>query len=338
MSDWQRDKLVGSVRSIQLEFSEAEAVDDKLIVVKRWPHQRVTYNERGQEVERVNFNQDGTEQDRSVIRYDSSGRNIGYGDPKKDRYHSTIEYDRKGSRVEVRMYEGDGIQTRETSIYDDKGQRIEQFRVSDGGNYQERITYAYNAAGQLTETAAYYSGKLNDKHLKTYNAAGALVKEESFNVAAPGQNSTVEYSYDKSGREIEKNIDTSILWSKVQTQYDSAGRVAQRTTLMGYKQPDVWQSHAPEAGRVVFRYNDRGQVLEEATYGLDESLARKAVFTYDKDGKLTEEAHISGTKPGDWKVSYEYDSVGNWVKRTQPTTDHTGRKYIHIEHRTIVYY
>lgn len=69
-SDWQRDKLVGSVRSIQVEFTEADAVDAKLVEIKRWPHQRVTYNERGQEVERVNFNQNGTEQDRSVIRYE----------------------------------------------------------------------------------------------------------------------------------------------------------------------------------------------------------------------------------------------------------------------------
>ncbi len=89
MSDWQRDSLVGSVRSMQVEFAEANAVDGKLVEIKRWPHQRVTYNERGHEVERVNFNQDGAEQDRSVIRFDSEGRIIGYGDAKKDRYHSS---------------------------------------------------------------------------------------------------------------------------------------------------------------------------------------------------------------------------------------------------------
>jgi hypothetical protein len=120
-SDWQRDNLVGSVRSMQVEFAEANAVDGKLVEIKRWPHQRVTYNERGQEVERVNFNQNGTEQDRSVIRYDSEGRIIGYGDAKKDRYHSTIEYDSKGNRIEARMYERDVIQTREVHTYDDIG-------------------------------------------------------------------------------------------------------------------------------------------------------------------------------------------------------------------------
>ena len=116
MSDWQRDDLVGSVRGVQVEFA-ANAVDGKLVEIKRWPHQRVIYNERGQEVERVNFNQDGTEQDRSVIRYDFEGRIIGYGDAKKDHYHSTIEYDSKGNRIEARMYEGDVIQTQEVYTY-----------------------------------------------------------------------------------------------------------------------------------------------------------------------------------------------------------------------------
>ena len=338
MSDWQRDNLVGSVRSLQVEFAEANAVDGKLVEIKRWPHQRVIYNERGQEVERVNFNQDGTEQDRSVIRYDSEGRIIGYGDAKKDRYHSTIEYDSKGNRIEARMYEGDVIQTREVYTYDDKGRKIEQSRFADGGAYHERLTYAYNAAGQLTEMAAYYSGTLKEKHLKTYNGSGNLVKEASVDYALPGQNSTVEYSYDRLGREIERYADTAILWSKVQTLYDARGRVAERTTFMEYKQPNVMQSHAPKPGRVVFRYNDRGQVLEEAVYEPDAALASKTVFTYDKGGKLIEEAHVSSNVPGDWKVSYEYDSHGNWVKRTKPNTDHTGRQYIYVEHRAITYY
>ena len=338
MSDWQRDNLVGSVRSIQIEFAEANTVDGKLVEIKRWPHQRITYNERGQEVERVNFNQNGTEQDRSVIRYDSEGRIIGYGDAKKDRYHSTIEYDSKGNRIETRMYEGDVIQTREVYTYDDKGRKIEQSRFADDGAYHERLIYAYNAAGQLTEMAAYYSGTLKEKHLKTYNGAGDLVKEASVNYELPGQNSTVEHSYDKLGREIEMYADTAILWSKVRTVYDAKGRVAQRTTFMEYKQPNIMQSHAPKPGRVVFRYNDRGQVLEEAVYEPDEALASKTVFTYDKEGKLIEEAQVSRNVPGDWKVSYEYDSHGNWVKRTKPNTDHTGRQYIYVEHRAITYY
>ena len=128
------------------------------------------------------------------------------------------------------------------------------------------------------------------------------------------------------------------LWSKVQTLYDAKGRVAQRTTSMEYKQRNVIQTHAPKPGRVVFSYNDRGQVLEEAIYEPDSALSRKSVFTYDVDGKLISEAHVSKDLPGVWKVSYEYDSHRNWVKRTRPNMDHTGRKYIYVEYRIITYY
>ena len=338
MSDWQRDNLAGAVRSVQIEFAEADLVNGKLVEIKRWPHQRVTYDQKGHEAERVNFSPDGTEQDRAVIRYDSDGRIIGHGDPRKDRYHSTIEYDSKGNQIEVRMYEGDAMQTRELHTYDDKGRKIEQSRLADGGAYHERVTYAYNAAGELTEMLCYYSGTLKEKHLKTYNAAGKLVKEASVNYGFPGQNSTVEYSYDKLGRETEKYLDTEILWSKVQTLYDAKGRVSQRATSMEYKRANVIQSHAPRPGRVVFSYNDRGQVLDEAVYEPGSELAGKTVFTYDEEGKLIGEAHVSRDVPGGWKVSYDYDTRGNWVKRASPNTDHTGRKYIYVEHRTITYY
>jgi YD repeat-containing protein len=340
ISDWQRDHLVGSVRSVQIEFAEANMVDGKLVESKHWPHQRVIYNERGQEVQRVNFKEDGSIEDRAVavIRYDSEGRIIGYGDAKKDRHHSILEYDSKGNRTEARMYEGEVLQTREVYTYDNKGRKIEQSRFADSGAYHERIIYTYNPAGQLTEMTTYYSGVLNQKHMKTYDGAGNLVKEVSVNYLVPGQNSTVEYVYDKSARVIERRADTEILWSKVQTSYDAKGRVAQRETFMEYKKPNVWQSHAPKPGRVVFRYNEHGQVLEEAVYEPSYILVRKTVFTYTEDGKPTGQVQVGRDTSGDWKVLYEYDSQGNWVKKMHPNTDHTGRKYIYIQHRTITYY
>jgi hypothetical protein len=337
ISDWRRDQLAGSVRSVQIEFAEANMVNGKLIESKRWPRQRVTYNARGQEVERVNFKEDGSVEDTSINRYDSEGRMIGNGDAKKDQYHSIIEYDSKGKRTEVRGYDGNVLQIREAYTYDDKGRKIEQSRFADGGAYHERITYAFNSAGQPTEMATYYSGTLSQKHLKTYDGAGNLIKEASFNYQFPGQNSTVEYVYDKAGRMIENRVDSEILWSKVQISYDEKGRVAQRETFMEYKNPNVSQSHAPKPGRKVYRYNDRGQVLEEAVYEPSYILDSKTVSTYDKEGKLIEQLFFRKGS-GDHKVSYEYDSQGNWVKKMQPDTDHTGRRYIYIQHRTITYY
>jgi YD repeat-containing protein len=337
ISDWQRDHLLGSVRSVHLEFAEANMVGGKLVEITRRPHQRVSYNERGQEIERVSFKEDGSIGDTSIIRYDSEGRIIGYGDGKKDRYHSILDYDSKGNRIAARSYDSDLLQTRETYTYDDKQRKIEQSRFADSGAYHERITYTYNPAGQLTEMAVYYSQALTQKHLKTYDGGGKLVKEVSISYQSPGQNSTVLYLHDKSGRVIETRVDTEILWSKTQTIYDAKGQVAQRETFMEYKKRNVSQSHAPEPGKIVFRYNDRNQVLEEAFYAPDGALTRKTVSTYNEVGNLIEQFYFNKGSD-DVKISYEYDSQGNWVKRMQSDTDHTGRKYMFIQHRTITYY
>lgn len=337
-SDWQRDNLAGPVRSIQVEFAEANMVEGKLVETRRWPHQRVTYNERGQEVERLNFDENGSVRDRSIIRYDSQGRLIGYGDAEKDRYHSTIEYDGNGNKTAVRGYDGAALNVQEVYKYDDRGRKLEQSRIADNGAYHEQLTYEYNVAGQLTEMAAYYNGVLKERHLKTYDGAGNLVKEVSLDFQNPNINSTVNYIHDSHARVIERCVDTEILWSKVQTVYDADGRVSERTTFMGYKKPNVFQSHAPKPGKEVFRYNDRGQVLEEAFYTLDKELSHKTISTYDKGGNLIEQEYIRKDGGNNMKISFEYDAKGNWVKRTRPDTDHTGRRYTYIEYRIITYY
>jgi YD repeat-containing protein len=336
--DWQRDKLAGPVRSIQIEFAEANMVEGKLIETKHWPHQRVIYNERGQEVERLNFNKDGSVQDRSVIRYDASGRLIGYGNVEGDRYHSTIEYDGKGNKTEIRGYDGAALNVQEVYTYDSQSRKIEQSRIADNGSHHERLSYTYNAAGQLTETAAYLNGVLRERFLKTYDGAGNLVKEVSLSFQNPGQNSTVDYIYDSHRRITERCVDTKILWSKVQTLYDANGRVSERTTFMGYKNPNVFQSHAPKPGKEVFRYNEQGKILEEAFYSLDKVLSHKTIYTYNEAGNLIEQEYLRKDGGNNMKVSYEYDEKGNWVKRMRPDTDHTGRRYIYIEYRMITYY
>ncbi len=325
--DLQRDKMIGSVRSIQFEFAEANLVDGKLVETKRWPHQRVTYNERGQEVERLNFDKDSSVRDRSVVRYDANGRLIGYGNAEKDRYHSTFEYDGNGHKAEVRGYDGTALNVLEVYKYDSQGRKIEQSRIADNSSHHEQLTYAYNDAGQLTETAAYLNGVLRERFLKIYDLAGNLVKEVSLSFQYSGHNSTVEYIYDSRRRVTERCVDTEILWSKVQTVYDADGRVSERTTLMGYKKPNVFESHGPKPGKEVFRYNERGQVLEEAFYSLDKVLSHKTIYTYNEAGNLIEQEYLRKDGGNNMKVSYEYDINGNWVKRTRPDTDHTGRRY-----------
>lgn len=343
-SDRERDELVGPVRSVHLVLVELSAIDGKQVEIKRRPHQRVTYIERGSEVERVNFNEDGSIQNRCTALYNSDGRKTGWredgdanGDGSAARRVSTWDYDAKGNLAEVRVSNGDLLELRMVYTYDDHGRRTQESRFADGGAYHQRSVYAYNAAGQVTEAAYYFNEVLDGKSLKVYDDAGHLVKETSVNIHHPESGSTTDYVYDSRGREIEKRTDGEILWCKVQTSYDGNGRVAQRETFMAYKRPDVSLSHAPEPGKVLFCYDARGHVIEEAFYGPDQALVYKTVSTYNAAGVLTERVYVRRDSFGG-NVSYEYDTNGNWVKTTTSSQDERGRPSIYVESRTITYY
>jgi len=338
-SDRERDGVVGPVQSVLLELVELSTGSGKEVEIKRRPHQLIRYNERGSEVERVNFNEDGSISDKSVRLYDSAGKQIGWkeyqGLDANPGRSSTWDYDANGNLAEVRVQYQGLLELRTVYTYDNHGRKVEESRFEDGGAFRDRNVYAYNAAGQLVETTYHHNEILNGKVLRKYNETGSLVKETQFNVLHP--ESTAEYVYDSSGREIEKRVDTEILWSKVQTSYDRNGRVAMRETSMGYKRANVFVTHAPEPGQVVFRYDDRGKVTEEVSYSPDRVIISKTVSTYNRAGSLIEQVYSRRDNNGG-KVSFEYDTTGNWVKATKSSTNRTNMQTVHVEYRTIGYY
>lgn len=338
-SDRERDGLVGPVQSVLLELVELSTRSGKEVEIKRRPHQLVAYNESGSEIERVNFNEDGSISDKSVRLYDSAGKQIGWkeyqGPDAKPGRSSTWDYDANGNLAEVRVQYQGLLELRTVYTYDNHRRKVEESRFADDGAFRDRSVYAYNAAGQLVETTYYHNEVLNGKVHRRYNESGSLVKETQFDIVHP--ESTAEYAYDSSGREIEKRVDSETLWSKVQTSYDRNGRVAMRETSMGYKHANVYVTHAPEPGQVVFRYDDRGKVIEEVSYSPDRVIISKTVSIYNQAGALIEQVYSRRDNNGG-KVSFEYDTTGNWVKATKSSTDRTNRQTVHVEYRTIGYY
>lgn len=338
-SDRERDGLVGPVQSVLLELVELSTGSGKEVEIRRRPHQLVAYNERGSEIERVNFNKDGSISDKSVLLYDSAGKQIGsraYRNTDSQPIStSTWRYDANGNLAEVRVHDQGVLELLMVYTYDNHRRKVEESRFGDDGAFRDRDVYAYNAAGQLVETAYYHNEVLTGKVHRKYNETGSLMKETQFNIVHP--ESTVEYVYDSSGREIEQRVDTEILWSKVQTSYDRNGRVAMRETSMGYKHANVYVTHAPEPGQVVFRYDDRGKVVEEISYSPDRAIISKTVSIYNQAGALIEQVYSRRDNNGG-KVSFEYDATGNWIKATKSSTDNTKRQTVHVEYRTIGYY
>lgn len=338
------ERLIGPVHTVQIEFSEGTIVENKEVDSARRPHQRVVYDRSGNEIERINFNQDGSIENRSVQIIDGNGRIAGWEDyePEADgkRQHLTSRsewiYDKGGNRSEARVYIQGALSSRTTAFYDTAGHLLNETMITDNDTYKVTKRFTYDSGGRLTKTVVDTNGAIESTE-QSYDASGNLAGYKYFGPG--GQNvGEVRYTYDAFGTETERNTEDAISKSKIITSYDSRGRVSTRTTHFEYKQPNVSISHAPEPGTLQFHYNDNDQVVEESAYSPEGKLLRRTTREYDKAARLRSEVYRNNDDVMVVEVSYEYDKWGNLVKRVSVNTDQSGRPVVHVEHRVLTYY
>src|SRR5215475_14670397 len=105
-----RDQLIGPVHTTQVEFAQVAVKDGKEVEVWRRPHQKVVYDQRGNEIERINFKPGGSIENRTVHVIDAKGRVSGVKEYESDAggsgervtYWSKLLYDKKARLVETR--------------------------------------------------------------------------------------------------------------------------------------------------------------------------------------------------------------------------------------------
>ena len=124
------------------------------------------------------------------------------------------------------------------------------------------------------------------KERHTYDSNGNLVERISYD--ALGVIGKETYLHDGAGRlteEISYYPDGQTVKIRQTHTYDAEGKRSQTT---------VYEAHDPGAGigRRVYRYDPRGNVVENINYAIDGSISDK------------------------WVHTYSYDSTGNWIKRT----------------------
>jgi YD repeat-containing protein len=119
--------------------------------------------------------------------------------------------------------------------------------------------------------------------------------------------------------------------------FDSQGRIAEEETFEFNGSRNIRASHAPVPGKVVHTYNDRERSEEIATYAPDGALNSRVIRTRDEKGnELSSEyfnsdgsrrnteiglqdptrTKLVGRLSGKASIRYEYDSQGNWIRKT----------------------
>src|SRR5215510_14828040 len=133
-SDVSRDQLIRPVHTAQVELAEVAVKDGKEVEIGRRPHQKVVYDQRGNEIERINFNQSGSIENRTVHVIDANGRVSGWkayevdagGSGERLTSWSEWLYDKTGNRVETRVYNGKDLTLQTMANYNAAGLVIEE--------------------------------------------------------------------------------------------------------------------------------------------------------------------------------------------------------------------
>jgi hypothetical protein len=68
----------------------------------------------------------------------------------------------------------------------------------------------------------------------------------------------------------------------------------------------------------TYKYDEKGNKIEENIYNDDGSLAFKKTYKYDEKGNKIEsnKYNADGSLSPKYTITYKYDIMGNWIKQT----------------------
>ncbi len=325
--DKDRDELVGPVKRVEAYLIDFVKKDNRIVEGKHRPWYITTYNSEGNISERASY-QDGAITGKYVHTYDQNGRSTGYEEyvalldktltiPRRHVYR----LDQEGRRIEYIVFESDGsIGTRFVYKYDAKGNLSEEQWYAHTGQLGGTMVYTFDEKGNQTSQAGYLAdGALSSKSISKYDGNGNKTEWLQYH------GNTLRYK---------------ILYS-----YDSKGRILEQETVEFNRAPGALPpSHSPEPGKVVYTYDDDKRTAEVATYELDGTLKGKVTYTYDERknevGRTVINADGSVKNGGSQCMNIEYDSHGNWTRKTRLIQSEKGGQpqAYHAELRVITYY
>jgi antitoxin component YwqK of YwqJK toxin-antitoxin module len=254
----------------------------------------------------------------------------------------------------------------QTTTYDARGNRLKRVDYNHDGSVAQTLVYTYDAEGRGTGYEDYTPGlSTARKHVYVLDANGNRVEYKIIQPTGSAADEKYLYKYDANGNKIAEELyhKTSLI-SRNENAYDTQGRLISQT---------IYNPDGSISSRVQNAISADGKPTERTRYDGD-LLTYKVRYAYDKKGKLEElettgsyvsdasmeEGHITGKlvyiykgkdQPKETlvfnpdgslreKVVVEYDSHGNWTRRTHRVRSAQSGKELtlQIEYRTITYH
>lgn len=219
------------------------------------------------------------------------------GDNDLTRQLDIVTYDPKGYEEARTVYDDFGFPAaRQVVARDPDGRRTGSVLSDAKGKLLERQAYVY-VDGRLTEIVDRDDkGRITLRQVSTYGSDGRVR----------------DVTYFAEGKPVGKTV----------YDYDAQGRGSQ----VAYYMADGSKAVAPigpclGAHRITYEYDGKGRPAKVVSYEPHGSLKKSWRYSYNPKGDLAQELIGDEWSDETWTHSYEYDSRGNWIKRTAIISD-----------------
>jgi hypothetical protein len=246
-----------------------------------------------------------------TIDYDARGNRLKRVDFNRD--GSTAQtivynYDAEGRNIGYEDYVA-GLSTPRKHVYvlDQKGNRIEYRIVQPNGSPgDEKYVYKYDSNGNKVAEELYYKTSLISRNENAYDDQGRLISQISYNPDA-SISSRIRISFAADGKPIERTRhDGDLLTYRVRYTYDNKRRPVEVETTGSYVDTDA-SSEGYITGKVVYVYKGKDQPKEMLIYNQDGSLRERVVFDYDSRGNWTKRTHRVKAAPAGKESTRQID-------------------------------
>lgn len=285
----------------------------------------------------------------------------------KRRLWTAETFNPNGNTLERQVFRDERIISKVIYLYDERGRKIGDKSYSGStGRLEETPTLtelALNDSGKTAELKVYYSGAATAevRHIFKYDERGNLL-ETDYGLAGKSvmtydaqNNRTSRLNsnlsgivYNKSFAEYNKHriIKSTIyeaeeLRYEQKFKYDATHRLIEVETTEFNRPPNMFSSHAPEPGKLIYNYDEQNKIRWTTKYSLTGEPEPNSTSIYnERDEQIGYYCATGELQTCRTVIEYKTDSRGNTIMKTYYDRQSSGAllKPRAAEEKVITYY
>lgn len=193
------------------------------------------------------------------------------------------------------------------TIYDEKGNVVEEKKMNEGGETEEINTFSYNEDGKLMEHVMHMLLDDVKEVLKnTRDEKGRLIKEQKFYGSEAGEATSYVYNDKDSIIEIHQTDEEGIPVSRELIEYNEKNDLVKRTKTDN-------SGNTLEKTEII--YDEKGNVAAKVDYSGSDNFLNKTDYTYNEKNNPVSAVQRNENGKLIESITYAYDESGNIIEK-----------------------